>query len=312
MTPDDVLETYAATLVLLQSSLQRVASGGSPAFEPLERAARRIAEHAPELLPLITVAASRDDDSARGVLTAVVAAASARAAGADDAARFAIALAALHLDIGRASLAGASNIDLSVFQDLPDALEALVPAANAAVAFANPLGDGSQLATLTYEATWLERAERLGALYEGAPMPLIGSQLLALAHTFVELLVPRSGRDRRSPADAMYALLEVPDADVALLAAMVRALGPIPVGTLVELEDGGWGVVSAPAAWQRARRPEVLLVTTAEGQARQAPERVDLGADPSGPEVRRTLSPSEARFNPACAFFGVISDTSER
>jgi hypothetical protein len=312
MTPVESLETYAATLVLVRHSLAQAAAGVAPDFGPLDSAARRIADSATVLLPLMTLAASRDDDAARAVLTAVVAAASARAAGADEAARTAIAHAALHMDVGRASLAGASNIDLSVFQDLPDALEALVPAANAAMAFASPKSDGARLATLTYEATWLERVERLGELYEGAPMPLIAGRLLALAHAFVERVAPRSGRDRRSPADAMYELLGLVDADAALLAAMVRALGPIPVGSPVELEDGSWAVVSAPAPWQRALRPEVLVLTSPEGQALQSPEARDLGADPGGPKVRRRLSPAEARFNPARAFFGVISDSSER
>ena len=121
MTPEEQLEIYACALVLLRSS-----------HHALDEVAQRIAEHSGELLPLLTLAGTQDDDAARSVLTAIVAAATARAAGADEAAQGTITRAALGLDAGRARLARAAGIDLSAFHQLPDALDALVPAANAA------------------------------------------------------------------------------------------------------------------------------------------------------------------------------------
>lgn len=291
MTPEEQLEIYACGLVLLRSS-----------HHALDEVAQRIAEHSGELLPLLTLAGTQDDDAARSVLTAIVAAATARAAGADEAAQGTITRAALGLDAGRARLARAAGIDLSAFHQLPDALDALVPAANAAAGFAAPRVDGSVLATLSYEAAWLERAARLGDLHQGALMPLVASQLLFLAHTFVDRIAPRTG-ERRSPAEALGELLMLPDTDEALLVAMVRALGPLPVGTVVELEDGSWAVVSQPASWERALSPEVRVVASPDGHALPTPELR------TGVTVRRALAPAQARFNPARAFFAVVSDT---
>lgn len=69
MTPEEQLEIYACALVLLRSS-----------HHALDEVAQRIAEHSGELLPLLTLAGTQDDDAARSVLTAIVAAATARAA----------------------------------------------------------------------------------------------------------------------------------------------------------------------------------------------------------------------------------------
>ena len=56
MTPEEQLEIYACALVLLRSS-----------HHALDEVAQRIAEHSGELLPLLTLAGTQDDDAARSL-----------------------------------------------------------------------------------------------------------------------------------------------------------------------------------------------------------------------------------------------------
>jgi hypothetical protein len=81
-------------------------------------------------------------------------------------------------------------------------------------------------------------------------------------------------------------------------------VGALPVGTVVELDNGAWGVVSAPNLdLDRLDRPTVRLVTTDAGRSIERPTRAELfGTGSGGPQrAIRIVPPPYTRFNVARA-----------
>ena len=100
-------------------------------------------------------------------------------------------------------------------------------------------------------------------------------------------------------------LAKDPSIDPMLFRLLVRAVGVIPVGSVVELESGQWAVVVGPSADPRALdRPRLRIVTDASGRALTKPVEVDLGVPSGGQALRitRLIEPKGARFSPVSAF----------
>lgn len=142
-----------------------------------------------------------------------------------------------------------------------------------------------------------------------APSPHLETQLAALAHTWLDLVRGRAQREPISAVEATLSLLRSPprNVDPNLVMTFAAILGPLPVGTVVELHNGDLGVVSEVdhlrgRAVYRAEVPPVAgprkvfvqRMRTSSGQLvpeRQA--RVRLGdddADGTPWRVARTLA----------------------
>ena len=98
------------------------------------------------------------------------------------------------------------------------------------------------------------------------------------------------------------------DASRFLLRVLVRALGVIPIGSVVELDNGEWAVVVGSSAFAAASPlPMLHVVTDGKGQPLPEPRPLDLGATIAGvtpQQIVRVLKASEARFNITKAFVG--------
>jgi hypothetical protein len=88
---------------------------------------------------------------------------------------------------------------------------------------------------------------------------------------------------------------------------LVRAVGVLPTGTVVELEGGEWAVVVGPSSYAEAfPAPSLRLVTDRRGRALDVSGLLDLGDPILGarrPRIARVVEPEQARFNVARVFF---------
>lgn len=141
-----------------------------------------------------------------------------------------------------------------------------------------------------------------------APPPTFEAQLVMLAGAWLDLVRGREGREASSPVEAGLSLMRSPPrpVDPALAQVFVAAVGLLPVGTVVELQNDDVAVVSdiehlrgrsafsaeVPAV-AGPRKIWVERMRTAKGEVvAERSARICLGADtPDGDEwsVRRTL-----------------------
>jgi hypothetical protein len=172
---------------------------------------------------------------------------------------------------------------------------------------AHAVAGAQQVAGLLPDAPWLAEAvashhERLDGT--GYPTGLKGvrvralPRLLAVCDVYAAMCCARPHRPARSTRTAM--------ADTLLLteqgqldhhyAECLLSLSFYPVGSLVELEDGGLGVVVAtPGARHDLNspgRPVVALLTTSQGETRSRPHHLDL-AQSDQHSIVRALSATE-------------------
>jgi hypothetical protein len=212
-------------------------------------------------------------------------------------------MAAMMADAGRVRLVGAKGRDR--FVTLSEQLEASVPPMNGIVGIATGgINVSTAVRTVcTVEATWLERRNLLGPPYRGTMSPLLQSEILRVVRKLLDMLAPRDSGRAVTPTEALQAVLLDPSADRTVLRLLVRAVGVIPVGTVVEFETGEWAVVVGPSKNPQALQlPQVRLVTDRSGRALAKPKDVDLGAGRSLPPIRRIVELQEARFNVTRAF----------
>lgn len=301
------VELYASAAVVVSHHFQALGRGESPSLSTLERVAQAIsASGASSAFPLVIALASMArDDAARAVQGSMLTISAARRVTRDPRVLRRMAMAALLVDVGRARLAGLANVDLSVFSALPDALDALAPASSAAVGILSATSRSLEPAAITaFEVAWLERP-RLGAPYAGTLAPRLAARLIATARAFLERLAPRGGDVSVSPFEALRALVADPKSYDVAVRLLADAVGLLPIGTVVELSNDQWAVVSPPAAAQ-LDRVVVRVLTDATGRALERPSTLDLGNPPAGkpaPRIVRVVDPAEARFNLARAFY---------
>lgn len=300
------LRTYAAAVSAVRRCHQAFAQGRPRLTSPVKRVALRLATLTTSRLPttrgVATLAAVHRDLPSRAVQTAIIALLAARQA--TDDATFLIDLAMLALvgDAGTLWLTG--QLDPAAAGKQAPAAE--VPAGTAALLIAAS-GAGAtsrRRAVAAFEAVWLDHGAELGAPPGGTLGPLGSAHLLHATRAFLDLVGPPDGRAALSLPDALVALSTRGDIDALALRALVAALGPLPVGTAVELLRGQWGVVIGESLRGDAfERPRVALVLDEEGRPYPQPLVIDLGmSDSAG--IARIVGPELARFNVARALYG--------
>lgn len=299
---EQVVARYAALVALTREEFAAWQRGELPPAKTLDVVGDALAKSpCAAAHPLVIVLAGGPrDDASRAVQAAMLTLAAARRVTRDPRALRHLALAALLVDAGRVRLAGTASLDLDVFQQLPDTLDALAPASSAALGLAGDHAeDRLASAGTAFEVAWLERPQ-LGPLYAGQLAPRFGAQLIWVVRAFLDRVAPRSGKEPSSPLDALQSLARatptVQDA-VALLAA---AIGLPPVGTVLELGTGEWAVVApSPSGYRGA--PLARFLTDRRGKPLD-PAPLKALSGPDWPV--RAVPPSEARFNLARAFVG--------
>lgn len=287
------LELYASAVVATRRCYAALARANPPLAE-LEHVAACIARSAsnPALTITLALAAAARDDAARAVQSACLAVRVARAASTREQDLTGIALAALLVDSGRVRLANASSIDLDVFSELPDSLNHLAPAATAALGVGGERSPLRETAALTaFEVAWLERP-RLGALYQGERSPRLSSRVLLACRALLMRTAPMTRDAELSPFDALLELASKPGADTVALRLLADAIGYVPVGTVVELASGAWGV-AGPRPAAEPGRPVLFALVDAQGAIPDPPSELEEH------EIVRVITPKEAHFNPA-------------
>jgi hypothetical protein len=267
----------------------------------ISRAAALIAgEPSANMLSALALRPSPPDPAIIGAHAAIVAAAMARDMEVDESTIAEIAEATLLVPLGRFWLARESGLDLDVFRALPQPSEARVPALSAGIRLGADEA-GRTIAVTAFEAGWLARSAVLGPLYAGRRAPLPRSFLVATARAFAECCSTTEVGARVSAHEVLKRLTEDPVYG-SWVSVLARVVGQFPVGSAVVLEDGSWGVVSGPPAYQ-PERPPVRRVTDDKGRALSPPPLWDLGKDAALPKVSHALDPALCRFNIARAIF---------
>jgi len=150
------------------------------------------------------------------------------------------------------------------------------------------------------EATWLERTSLLGPVY-GGKITIPQAQILWLARRFLDWLAPRDSSPALAPIQALEAVAREPSMDRVLVRLLVRAVGVIPAGSVIEFETGEWAVVLGPSRNADAPHlPLVRLVTDQQGRALDRPKEIDLGRSTEArtyPRIVNLIEPEQARFN---------------
>ena len=153
-----------------------------------------------------------------------------------------------------------------------------------------------------FGVAWLDHQSEGGPLGDREPMLI--SRIVHQAGQVVDSL---SHPDlRRTPAEALRASLARPNVDQECLCLLVGAVGALPVGTVVELDNRAWAVVIEPDVdLDRLDQPTVCTLTTAAGRAIERPARTELSRATSGgsrPQRAVRLVPAGyTRFNVARA-----------
>jgi HD-GYP domain-containing protein (c-di-GMP phosphodiesterase class II) len=144
----------------------------------------------------------------------------------------------------------------------------------------------------------------------GAPSLIVDAQIVAIAGAWLERVRGSTERAATSPLEAMSSLLRArpQEVDAEVLRVFAGAIGLLPVGTPVELQNGDRAVVgevdhlrgrggSAPVANKR----KVFVYRMFDAAGHEVPERkarVQLGVDDEEGRrwtVRRTLDPGKCR-----------------
>jgi hypothetical protein len=300
-----ILRFYAAALLVLRRYFDEIARGVVPLPHRVKRIAQKLVTLSesgdPALLGLLTMTHAHRDDAGRALQGGILGCVLARQITDDRVTLSRIVMAALLADSGRVRIAGPAGRDRLV--PLGDLEESAVPAITSAMLIAT---GGVNVATAhrtvaCHEATWLEREELLGPLYARQRNAFVISRILRLVRAVLDRLAPRDTSAPLGPMDAVAAAAELPDMDSILVRLLVRAMGIIPIGTVVEFETGEWALVVGPSASADAfDRPTVQLLTDREGRALDLPKTVDLGAKTGArlhPRISHILPPDQTKFN---------------
>jgi hypothetical protein len=193
------------------------------------------------------------------------------------------------------------------FVALADADEMQVPMATSTVCLATGgLNPSNALRTVVAtETTWAEREQLLRPLYVGkAALPQ--SEIIRAVRRLLDLLAPRDSSRSLAPAAALEQLAADPNIDRVVLRLLIRTVGVIPAGSIIEFETGEWAVVIGPSSNPSAvDLPLVRLVTDRKGRALETPKELDLGAPSDSrqyPRISGIVDPSRAKFNVSRAF----------
>jgi hypothetical protein len=304
-----IVRMYATALLVMRQFFDDVAQGKSILPHRVKRLSQRfvtlVETGDPAVLGMTSMANAHRDDAGRAVQTALLSVLVARQIIGDRVTLARLAMAALMSEVGRVRVAGPEGRDR--FVGLSDQDEVRVPTATSTVCLATGgLNPSNALRTVVAtETNWMERQQFLQPLYVGK-MPLPQSEIIRVVRRMLDLLAPRDSTRSLAPTAALEALAADPKIDRVLLRLLVRTVGVIPAGSIVEFETGEWAVVVGPSANPQAvGLPLVRLVTDRKGRSLEKPRELDLGAASEGrtmPRISSIVDPGRAKFNVARAF----------
>jgi hypothetical protein len=306
-----IVRMYATALLVMRQFFDDIAAGKTILPHRVKRLSQRFVTLAetgdPAMLGMTSMASAHRDDAGRAVQTALLSVLVARQIIHDRVTLARLAMAAMMADVGRVRVAGPEGRDR--FVALADSDEERVPTATATVCLATGgLNPSNALRTVvSTEANWFERSSILPPLYVGKTA-LPQSEIIRVVQRLLELLAPRDSTRSLAPAAALEALAAEPNIDRIILRLLIRTVGVIPAGSIIEFETGEWAVVIGPSSNPAAvHLPRVRLVTDRKGRALDTPRELDLGAASAGrqyPRISGIIDPGRARFNVARAFLG--------
>jgi hypothetical protein len=296
-----ILRLYANALVLLRQFYQDLATGKTALPTRLKRLAQRFVvlseKDDPAMLGMTSMAKAHRDDAGRALQTAILSLAMGRQLTRDRVPLSQIVLAALVIDSGHARIQG--RVGDRFLSEKEEA--AAVPATAFTCIATGGVNPANMRRTATVvEAAWGGRSELMGAPWNGQLAPALVSQILMTAHMFLELVAPRDGKDARTPPAAFEALLASPHVDRTVSRLLVRAIGLIPPGTVVELSDGSWAVTAGPSK----RGPHactVRLIVDGKGNEVHPPRSIDLG-DVTSLRIEHIVDSARVKFKTSGAF----------
>lgn len=303
--PERLLLRHSAFLMRLRRSLAAPPGEAAASFEIWRALAERLATEPPDgfcTALALTLAGTQRGRAPRALQSACLTAAAARAAGADPAAVARVTLAGLVLAAGLArhpadgkveALAAVATLSATASPSDPQGRAACVVAARAAEVQLGRSAPTTRRGTVRP----VSRPPTSRASTASAELVVAASELLGA-------IAPIDGDSvMRTPAEALRWLAVEGNRAHNAVGAIVGALGGLPVGTVVELDDGAWAVVAAPPAHPHdLDRPTVRIVTDQSGRALEPPETRDLVAAGGRPgRVARLVPASHCRFNAARA-----------
>ena len=309
--PEQILQLYAIALMVMRKFYDGVATGGNIMPHRVKRLAQKLVVLAetgnPAVLGMSALAHAHRDDAGRAVQTAILSVVVGRQITRDRVLLSQLAMTGLLVETGQVRVAGPERRGQLIA--LPDAENGQVPAATGGICVSSGgINVPSALrSVVAFETTWSERQDLLGSLPFGGKAPLPQTHILRAVRRLLDLLAPREATVRPLGAvDALAALAADQSLDPLVVRLLVRAVGIIPVGSVLEFETGEWAVVVGPSANPQALHlPRVRVVTDARGNAVSPPREIDLGDAPEArtlPRVKNVIDPHHARFNVTQAF----------
>ena len=303
-----IVRMYATALLVMRQFFDDIAAGKTVLPHRVKRLSQRfvtlVETGDPAILGMTSMANAHRDDAGRAVQTALLTVLVARQIIDERVTLARLAMAAMMADVGRVRVAGPEGRDR--FIPLADADDLLVPTATSTVCLATGgLNPSNALRTVVAtEANWMDRTQLLPPLYVGKSA-LPQSEVIRTVRRLLDHVAPRDSSRSLSPAAALEKLASARDIDRVILRLLVRTVGVIPAGSIIEFETGEWAVVIGPSANPRAvGLPMVRLVTDRKGRALERPKELDLGAGDSRqyPRIAGILDPARAKINVAKAF----------
>lgn len=267
---DRVLLTYALTVLVMRRLFESVSEGGFELAGYFKRLSRQLARvnyvDRPVVFDVILARYLDADDAKRAVNAAILAIAMARRATEHEITLSRVAMAALLLPVGR-------------YRPRPTPVAVPDDAVSAAIvnmAMGELFGDNLERTIIAWEAQRLVDGATASTLYPDENQPSLEARIVRTAHRCIEEMVGSGDIDAALEA----LLLEAADAsDRLMLALLIDAVGVLPRGTCVELEDGSRGIVLAagrrPTTYDR---PTVQVLLDARGNS-CTPREVDLTDD---------------------------------
>ena len=282
---------YASALILMRRFFDDIAAGNTVLPARVKRIAQGLVGLAetegPGLLGLTALANAHRDDAGRALQSAILGIVIAREITRERVAVGRIAMAALLADVGRVRLAGKEGRDSLV--RLPVQVEREVPSMTGAVSLAisGVTAQNALHTVIVTEATALER-EMSSGLSTRASSSRSSSKILQVTRAALDFLAPRDNTRGLSIMDALAEMAKNPSLDRVVMKMLVKAVGLVPIGSVVELSSGEWAVVAGPSRNLRSHdRPVVRVVIDKKGAVVEPPLEWDLGSPPTAPPTRR-------------------------
>lgn len=304
-----IVKMYATALMVMRQFFDDIAAGKTMLPHRVKRLSQRFVSLAelgdPAMLGMTAMANAHRDDAGRAVQTALLSVLLGRQITDHRVTLARLAMAAMMADVGRVRVAGPVGRDR--FVPLSDNDELAVPTTTGLVCLATGglNVSSAERTVVATECTWAERRRLLPPLYVGKGN-LPQSEIIRLVRRLLDHLAPRDSSRSLSPADALAAVATEPDVDRILLRLLVRTVGVIPAGTILELETGEWAVAIGPSQNPNTLHlPMVRLVTDRSGRALERPRQLDLGDTSEGrkyPRISGIIDPAHAKFNVTNAF----------